>query len=102
LYPGRNLVFKADPSGPTQHSVWWRTTNTGDNARREGTLRGEFVQAHGRGRKKLSEDPTENWEFTAYTGTHLVEVFLVVGNRVVAKSAPFKVNIYNPLVRWRR
>jgi predicted nucleotidyltransferase len=102
LYPGRNLVFKAEPSGPTQYSVWWRTTNTGDNARREGTLRGEFVQAHARSRKKLSDDPTENWEFTAYTGTHLVEVFLVVGNRVVARSAPFKVNIYNPLVRWRR
>ncbi|SHV15115.1 Uncharacterised protein [Mycobacteroides abscessus subsp. abscessus] len=101
LFKGRNIVFKATPTGPTDYSVWWRITNTGEHARRESSLRGNFIRAKQRNGKQ-SHDPTENWESTSYTGTHLVEVFLVVGTRIVARSAPFKVNIHNPLFRWRR
>lgn len=101
LFKGRNILFKATASGPTDFSVWWRVTNTGEHARKQSSLRGDFFRAKGRNQKP-SPDPTENWENTAYTGTHLVEVFLVVGNRVVARSEPFKVNIYNSLFRWGR
>lgn len=100
LFKGRNIIFKATPTGPTDYSVWWRITNTGEHARQESTLRGNFIRAKRRDGKP-SNDPTENWESTAYTGTHLVEVFLVVGSRIVARSEPFKVNIYNSLFRWR-
>lgn len=102
LFKGRNLVFKATASGPTDFSVWWRVTNTGEPARKESSLRGDFFRAKARNQRKPSPDPTENWESTAYTGTHLVEVFLVVGQRVVARSEPFKVNIYNSIFQWRR
>lgn len=101
LFKGRHIVFKAVTKGPTDFSVWWRVTNTGEHARRESSLRGDFIRAKGRNQKP-SPDPTENWESTSYTGTHLVEVFLVVGTRIVAKSEPFKVNIYNKFFQWRR
>lgn len=101
LFKGRNLIFKASPSGPTDYSIWWRVTNTGEHARKESSLRGNFIRAK-RSDGKPSDDPTENWENAAYTGTHLVEVFLVVGSRIVARSTPFKVNVYNAPFPWRR
>jgi hypothetical protein len=91
----------ATPAGPTDYSVWWRITNTGEHARKEASLRGNFIRAKRRDGKP-SDDPTGNWESTSYTGTHLVEVFLAVGSGVVARSDPFKVNIYNSLFQWRR
>ncbi|WP_280483617.1 SMODS domain-containing nucleotidyltransferase [Nocardia farcinica] len=100
LFTGRYIEFKADRSGPTGASVWWRVTNTGNHARVKKGLRGDFLQAQGLN-DKLSSDPERHWETTAYTGTHLVEVFLVVGTRVVARSEPFKVNIYNRQFYWR-
>lgn len=101
LSNGRKIVFKAIASGPTDFSVWWRVTNTGEHARTESSLRGSFFRAKAYNGMP-SPDPTENWESTAYTGTHLVEAFLVVGQRLVAKSDRFKVNIYNSKYRWRR
>jgi hypothetical protein len=100
LFPGCFIEFKADRSGPTDTSVWWRVTNTGDHARVERSLRGDFIQAK-RIDDKPSPDPELHCERTAYTGTHIVEVFLVADTRVVARSEPFKVNIFNRLHPWR-
>ncbi|MET8776603.1 nucleotidyltransferase [Nocardia sp. NPDC004654] len=101
LFSGRFIRFKATRTGPTTSSVWWRITNTGKHARSSTKgLRGEFI----RGKKLsggVSDDPTVNWERTSYTGSHLVEVFLVVNSRIVAKSTAFKVNIFNPQNIWQ-
>jgi hypothetical protein len=99
LFRDRFIQFTATHSGPTDASIWWRVTNTGKHARDQSCLRGEFSRAQ-QINQKSSADPRENWERTSYTGTHVVEVFLVVGTRVVARSAPFKVNIHNGRVPW--
>jgi hypothetical protein len=99
LFAGKKLKFKANYASASPVDLWWRVTNTGEHARSAAGLRGQFFKA-----KQLngspSPDPTENWEDTAYTGSHLVEVFLVSGGRVVARSEPFKVNIYKKGRRW--
>ncbi|WP_280214810.1 SMODS domain-containing nucleotidyltransferase [Nocardia cyriacigeorgica] len=66
LFPGCFIEFKADRSGPTDTSVWWRVTNTGDHARVERSLRGDFIQAK-RIDDKPSPDPELHCERTAYT-----------------------------------
>ncbi len=101
LSSDRDLVFKARTQGPGDFEIWWRITNTGGHARDEDQLRGKFTQARGPN-GAVSSDPSENWEKTSFTGTHLVEVALVVDHRVVAISAPFKVNIFRLGFRWRR
>ncbi|MFD9740627.1 cyclic GMP-AMP synthase DncV-like nucleotidyltransferase [Umezawaea sp. NPDC059074] len=100
LFQGKYLRFKATPYGPTSVTVRWRVTNTGAHAREQMGLRGDFFEAKAINGKK-SVDPSENHESTAYTGTHLVEVFLLVGTRVVARSAPFRVNIFSKSFYWR-
>jgi hypothetical protein len=100
LFAGKRLQFKATYTAPTSVDIWWRVTNTGKHSRDEGQLRGEFFKGKRRDGKK-SADPTENWESTSYTGTHLVEVFLLVGARIVARCAPFKVNIFSSQAPWK-
>jgi predicted nucleotidyltransferase len=87
------LRFKAHIVAPHHVEVWWQVANTGDHARSVGGLRGEIF----RGRdvkKQQAADQTENWETTAYTGSHLVRAMLVRDNVAFAKSDWFRVNIY--------
>ncbi len=94
LFAGKQLRFRANVHGPTAVDIWWRVTNTGNHASESDALRGAFFKAKRRGiAGRPSKDPAENWESTAYTGVHLVEVFLLVGERIVARSTPFRVNI---------
>ncbi|WP_338773070.1 nucleotidyltransferase [Nocardia vulneris] len=99
LSAGSGLKFKADYDGPTDVSVWWRVINTGKHARDQRSLRGGFIKAQ-RSDLKPSPDPGLHWEKTSYTGTHLVEVFLVAGTRVVARSEPFTVNVRHRWFSW--
>ena len=97
---GKRLRFTAHHNGlPTSAEIWWRVTNTGAHARQVKELRGDFFKAR-RPNGSPSPNPLENWESSAFTGTHLIEVFAVVGARVVAKSQPFKVNIYKKGRSW--
>ncbi|AWO85110.1 nucleotidyltransferase [Gordonia terrae] len=98
--PGRWIKFNADLVSPTTASIWWRVTNTGKHARDQQGLRGDFFKGRLANRRE-SPDERENWESTSYTGSHLVEVFVVVGNRVVAESQPYYVNIHHPRIFWR-
>ena len=100
LFVGKRINFKAEVVAPTAYSTWWRVTNTGSNAREEDGLRGGFLRARN-ANGKPSADQDDNWEHAAYTGTHLIEVFIVVGTRVVAQSGQFRVNIFNKNCGWR-
>lgn len=99
LFAGKKLRFRAALTGPQQTEVWWRITNTGKHARDAEGLRGEFQRAQDV-RKKTSADPLTHWESTAYTGSHVVEAFAVMGDRVVAKSEPHVVKIHRAGTSW--
>jgi hypothetical protein len=94
ILAGKKICFKAHARRPGHADVWWQVTNTGGHAREEQGLRGTFLTA-----KSLSQvtssDPTEHWESTEYTGSHLVRALLVRDGVVVASSPQFQVNIWN-------
>ncbi|MGY1692305.1 SMODS domain-containing nucleotidyltransferase [Geodermatophilus sp. SYSU D01105] len=98
LFPEHKLRFLAEVTGPTGGEIWWRVINTGGHARHEGGLRGDFFKAKQLGGAP-SRDERENWEAVSYTGSHVIEAFLVVGTAVVAKSEQMRINIYSP--KWR-
>lgn len=96
-----NLRFKAVVSGPSGVDVWWRVTNTGEHARVQSGLRGDFFKGKELNGRETT-DQTINFERTAYTGSHIIEAFALVGGNVVATSDPFVVNIFSPLRQiWR-
>jgi adenylyl/guanylyl cyclase-like protein with sensor domain len=99
--PFNNLRFKAAVAGPSDVEIWWRVTNTGEHARLQSGLRGDFFK----GRQLNGDqgaDQTVNFEKTSYTGSHIIEAFALVGGNVVAKSEPFVVNIFSPFRQfWR-
>jgi predicted nucleotidyltransferase len=87
------LRFKAHVVAPHHVEVWWQVANTGGHARSVGALRGEIFRGHDT-KKQRAADQTENWESTAYTGSHLVRAMLVRDRVVLAESEWFRVNIY--------
>lgn len=74
------------------YSVMWQITNTGEDARRAGCLRGtefENSQLYGYGGQIIGKKET-----TAYTGTHYVQCFIIQhGNQCVGVSEPFVVKV---------
>jgi hypothetical protein len=79
------LRFKVKTNTPPPYEVRWQVTNTGAEATRVGQLRGDFYQSdNGEG---------ERWESTAYTGTHLVEAFIIKNGVCVARSGQKEVKI---------
>lgn len=94
LLVGRNkLRFKARVVAPNHADVWWQVVNTGGHARDVNGLRGGIFRARDIDGNN-SADPSENWESTSYTGTHLIRALLVRSDVVVAESDWFRVNIY--------
>ncbi|KJF18046.1 nucleotide-binding domain-containing protein [Acidithrix ferrooxidans] len=100
LLQGHNLHFKADLVAPNHVDVWWQVANTGGHARSVNELRGEIFKGKNLQGKLIAED--ENWESTAYTGSHLIRSLLVRENRVLAVSPWFQVNIYAKGQPFRR
>ncbi|MBI5336169.1 MAG: nucleotidyltransferase [Mycolicibacterium rufum] len=91
-----SLRFRAIASGHGNAMIWWRVTNTGAHARQRGTkeLRGDFFKGR---TLSGSESPDQfiNYEQASYTGSHLIEAFVVQGRRVIGQSAPFVVNVFS-------
>ncbi|ORB85962.1 nucleotidyltransferase [Mycobacterium kansasii] len=99
--PFNSLRFKAIVTGPSGVEIWWRVTNTGEHARLQSGLRGDFFKGKGLNGNP-NADQTVNFEKTSYTGSHIIEAFALVGGNVVAKSEPFVVNIFSPYRQfWR-
>jgi hypothetical protein len=93
VFAGHRLHFASRVIAPHHVDVWWQVANTGGHARAAAGLRGEIFR--GRDIKgNLLNDQKENWESTAYTGSHLIRALLVRSNSVVANSDWFRVNIY--------
>ena len=93
VFAGHKLHFKAQVVAPKHVDVWWQVVNTGGHARERSGLRGEIFRGRDL-RRRPTRDPSENWESTEYTGTHLIRALLVRANTVVAESSWFTVNIY--------
>jgi len=81
---GRNwsLGFEATSNAPMGAQYYWQVVNTGREATKAQSLRGQLVKG---GR-------TQN-ESTLYAGTHWVEVFVVHEGICVARSGEFVVVI---------
>lgn len=90
LPKGQWLQFQARTRVGTpvagDHDIYWRVTNTDQEAEAAKCLRGGFVKANA---------GTSHWEQLAYRGVHMVEAFVVRkrDNVLVAQSAPYYVVI---------
>jgi hypothetical protein len=93
VFAGHKLWFKAHVKAPHHAAVWWQVANTGGHARHKSGLRGEIFRGRTLDRRPTT-DESENWEDTAFTGSHLIRALLVRDDRVVARSDWFRVNIY--------
>jgi hypothetical protein len=94
IFAGHKLQFRAHVTAPNHADVWWQVANTGGHARCVSGLRGQIFKGKDlKGRPSV--DPKDNWEHTAYTGSHLIRTLLVRNNTVVAVSDWFRVNIYS-------
>ena len=77
-----SLRFEAHTDTPRPYEVYWQTVNTGDEARRNGDLRGKIVVGD-----------LVHTESTLYEGMHWIECFIVKARECVAHSGEFVVNI---------
>jgi hypothetical protein len=80
------LRFKAKTNTPSPYEVHWQVTNTGREAAQAGQLRGIFYDSD-KGMDGV------RWESTAYSGTHLVEAFIIKNGICVARSGQKQVRI---------
>lgn len=79
------LYFQAYTSVKRPFVVKWQITNTGEEARQAGCLRGNFENSDiGEMGKK---------ESTAYSGSHSVQCFIIKNGTCVAKSKAYIINI---------
>ena len=91
LPKGVFLQFFPIHSLPTPYTVKWQITNTGNEARNAGCLRGvEFEDAELRRSGILCGKKEE----TSYAGTHYIQCFIIRnGNQCIGMSQPFVVKI---------
>ncbi|GAB4574713.1 MAG: hypothetical protein Kow0077_22660 [Anaerolineae bacterium] len=95
LQNGLRIKFIASTRYRGDYEVYWQVVNTGEHARREGGLRGDFFKGRNRD-NSLSKNPLVNWESTQYTGKHWIECFIVKDGICVGRSGRFYVNVRNP------
>ena len=93
IFEGHRLHFTAKVTAPNHVEVFWQVANTGGHARAVGGLRGEIFRGHDINGNTLAEQ-MENWESTAYTGSHVIRALLVREQRLLASSEWLRVNIY--------
>lgn len=75
----------AETSVPKPYTVYWQVVNTGTEAERANSLRGDFYDSEKTGRSRS--------ESTLYRGMHWVEAFVIKAGICVARSGEFVVNI---------
>lgn len=83
------VYFNAmDTNVPKPYDVYWQVVNNGEEATKDNCLRGGIFKAQTLGRGGLIYK-----DFTAFTGLHWVECFIVKNGVCVARSSEFFVNI---------
>lgn len=86
------LKFEAKAENIKQYDVYWQITNTGNEARSNNCLRGDFYGG------EIEEGKRIRREDTMYTGSHIVECYLIKSGECYGKSEPFIVNISDRFV----
>lgn len=81
------LTFRIIANNLKDYEIWWQITNTGEEAKRENCLRGDFYNSQLVAGKKVRK------EETLYIGLHYVEAYLVKDNICYGKSEPFEVKV---------
>jgi len=89
LTKNSKLKFEAISENIKKYTVYWQITNTGLEAMQDKCLRGDFYNGSIEEGKKIRKENTK------YTGTHIVECYLVKDEICYGKSKPFIVNIKN-------
>lgn len=85
LDKGLSLYFQAYTGVKKPFTVKWQITNTGDEARQAGCMRGDFENSDNGEMGKQEE--------TSYSGSHSVQCFIIKKGACVAKSRDFIINI---------
>ncbi len=88
LYKNHDLLFSATTNVPPPFQVYWQVVNTGKEAEAAGQLRGKIVLSKIAGIGGLTQK-----EYTAYTGIHWIECFIVKDGVCVARSGEFVVRV---------
>ena len=81
------FIAKTNISREEDFKVYWRVINTGATAFQAKGLRGEMF-CDSENLKSLTRI-----EPTAYSGVHSIEAFIVLRNKIIAKSVPFIIKI---------
>ncbi|WP_225744031.1 nucleotidyltransferase [Marinilactibacillus sp. Marseille-P9653] len=87
--PNWNLKFEIYTENIRSFDIFWQVTNTGSQARKKNSLRGDFYDS------EIEEGKRVRKEDALYVGSHLVEVYIVKNGICYGKSKPFLVNISN-------
>lgn len=91
LPKGVDLLFTPIHQIKPPYRVKWQITNTGEEARRAGCLRGKDFES---GDVLFNGILNSKKETTSYTGTHYVQCFIIKNeNQCVGQSTPFVVSI---------
>lgn len=85
LDKGLSLQFQAYTGVKKPYTVKWQITNTGEEARWAGCMRGNFENS--------DTGPMGKRESTSYSGSHSVQCFIIKGGICVAKSKDYIINI---------
>lgn len=80
-----SLRFTAITGAKQPYSIMWQITNTGDEARNAGCLRGNFERSDVGKSVKI--------ESTLYSGSHSIQCFVIKKAVCIAKSKPYIINI---------
>lgn len=80
-----SLDFEVETNVPKPYTIYWQVVNTGTEAERANSLRGDFYDSEKTGRSRS--------ESTLYRGMHWVEAFVIKDGTCVARSGEFVVNI---------
>lgn len=81
------FIAKTNISREEDFKVYWRVINTGASAFQSKCLRGDMF-CDSENLKSLTRI-----EPTAYSGVHSIEAFIVLRNKIIAKSVPFIIKI---------
>lgn len=85
LEKGCSIIFRAVTGAKAPFIIKWQITNTGDEARRAGCLRGDFEDSDN---GMLCKN-----ESTQYAGSHSVQCFVIKKGVCIAKSNEIIINI---------
>lgn len=86
VLPGARLEFRVETDAPPGAVYFWQVVNTGDDARLDGGLRGDFDVGE-----------TTRTERAMYRGMHSIECFIVHRGECVGRSGQFFVRIGSDL-----